>query len=107
MPTHASGSRGEHYFGYSAKADALVEAALAVARKAGAVIIDPADVPTAKSLSKGKDELLVMLHEYKAGLERLPATRPAVDGQPVSIKDIVEFNEAHADEELGSTARSI
>ncbi len=91
----------EHYFGYSAKADALVEAALAVARKAGAVIIDPADVPTAKSLSKGKDELSVMLHEYKAGLEAYLATRPAVDGQPVSIKDIVEFNEAHADEELG------
>ena len=66
----------QHYFGYSAKADALVEAALAIARKAGAVIIDPADVPTAKSLSKGKDELTVMLHEYKAGLEAYLANPP-------------------------------
>jgi amidase len=90
----------QHYFGYSSKADALVEAALDVARKAGSVIVDPADVPTAKSLAKGKDELTVLLHEYKAGLEKYLATRPAHDGQPRTIGEIVEFNEAHATEEL-------
>jgi amidase len=90
----------QHYFGYSAKADALVEAALALARKAGAVIVDPADVTTAKSIAKGKDERTVLLHEYRAGLEAYLATRPAGEGQPRTIQEIVAFNEAHATEEL-------
>jgi amidase len=90
----------QHYFGYSAKADALAEAALAIARKAGAVVVDPADVTTAKSISKGKDELTVLLHEYRAGLEAYLATRPAGEGQPRTIQEVVAFNEAHATEEL-------
>jgi amidase len=90
----------QHYFGYSAKADALVEAALELARDAGAVIIDPADVATAEDISQSDDEMTVLLHEFKAGLEAYLATRPASQPQPRTVSEIVAFNEDHAGDEL-------
>jgi amidase len=45
----------QHYFGYSAKAYALVEAALQVARDAGAVIVDPAEIATAEAISQSNE----------------------------------------------------
>ena len=90
----------QHYFGYSAEADALVEAALQVAREAGAVIVDRADVATAGAISQGNDEMAVMLHEFKAGVESYLATRPTAPGQPRTLAEIVAFNEDHAADEL-------
>ncbi len=89
-----------HYFGYSTKADALVEAAIELAREAGSIIVDPADVPTATSISRSTAEMTVMLHEYKTGLEAYLATRPVDKGQPRTISEIVAFNQAHASDEL-------
>ncbi len=103
-PDGLSGARigvpREHYFGYSAGADALVEAALDLARDAGAVVVDPANVRTARAISQSKDEMTVLIHEYRAGLEAYLATRPAGDGQPRTISEIVAFNQAHAADEL-------
>jgi amidase len=90
----------EHYFGYAASADALVEAALQLARDAGAVIVDPANVPTAEAISQSNDELTVLLHEFKAGVERYLATRPAAAGQARNVSDIIAFNNEHAASEL-------
>ncbi len=89
-----------HYFGYSTKADELVEAALELALRAGAIIVDPADVPTATAIARSTDEMTVMLHEYKTGLEAYLASRPANNDQPRTISEIVAFNQAHASEEL-------
>ncbi|HKH87541.1 MAG TPA: amidase, partial [Acidimicrobiales bacterium] len=97
----------EHYFGHSAKADVLVEAAFAVARDTGALIIDPAEVPTAKAISRSNDEFTVLLHEFRAGLEGYLATRPAGDGQPRTVSEIVAFNEAHASDELAFYGQEI
>jgi amidase len=103
-PAGLSGARigvpRKHYFGYSDKADVLVEAALEVARRSGAILIEPANVPTAKSISESNDEMTVLLYEYRAGLETYLATRPDEGGQPRTVAEIVEFNEAHATEEL-------
>ena len=96
-----------HYFGYSAEADALVEAALQVARKAGAVIVDPADVATAEAISQSNDEMTVMLHEYKAGVETYLATRPTAPGQPRTVAEIVAFNQDHAADELAFFGQDI
>ena len=97
----------QHYFGYSAKADALVEAALQVARDAGAVIVDPAEVATAEAISQSNDEMTVMLHEYKAGVETYLATRPRVPGQPRTVSDVVAFNQDHAADELALFGQDI
>src|SRR5467141_2729568 len=54
------------FFGYSPEADALVEAAIAVLKSQGAVIVDPADIP---HLGEYDDsELTVLLYELKADL---------------------------------------
>jgi len=90
----------ERYFGYSPKADALVEATVQLARRAGAVFVDPADVPTAEAISQSRDELTVMLHEFKAGLEHYFATRPPASDQPRNLDELIAFNDAHAPDEL-------
>jgi amidase len=90
----------DRYFGYSERADALVEAALEAARDAGAVLVDPANVKTAEAISKSGDEMTVLLHEFKAGVEAYLATRPSAEGQPRTLAEIVAFNQDHAAEEL-------
>ena len=84
-------------FGSNPAADALAEAAIADMKKAGAVIVDPANIPT---LGKFDDtEFEVLLYEFKADLTKyLMQLGPA---SPVhTLKDVIAFNEAHAREEL-------
>ena len=55
-------------FGYSPAADALAEAAIADMKREGAVIVDPANIPT---LGKFDDsEFDVLLYEFKADLNK-------------------------------------
>jgi len=89
------------HFGYSARADRLVEAALAELRAAGAVLVDPADIPTAEVLRGSPDELTVLLHEFKDGVDAYLRERPGqLDACPRSLVELIDFNEAHADQEL-------
>ncbi|MGA3214506.1 MAG: amidase [Acidimicrobiales bacterium] len=88
------------YFGYSPKTDTLVEAALWAARDAGAVIVDPADVVTVEAISHSSDEMTVMLHEFKQGVEAYLASRPASEAQPRNLSELIAFNLEHAAEEL-------
>lgn len=88
----------EVYFGYSPRADALIEQALACMRVAGAEIVDPANIPTAKQMRESEDELTVLLYEIKADLNSYLAD---LESSPVrSMEEIIAFNRAHADEEL-------
>jgi amidase len=91
----------QRYFGNSEKTDEIVEAVLEVARDSGAVIVDPVDVATAEVIAHSGDETTVLLHECKAGVEAYLATRPVVKGQPRDLKELIEFNETHAADELG------
>ena len=84
-------------FGGNAAADRLAEAAIAEMKKQGAVIVDPANIPT---LGKFEDnEFEVLQYEFKAGLNKYLAwLGPA---SPVhSLKDVIAFNTAHKDQEL-------
>src|SRR5204863_2333945 len=83
-------------FGYSATADALAEAAIADLKREGAVVIDPAPIPT---LGKFDDsELDVLFYEFKADLNKYLASLGATI--PRSLNDVIAFNDAHKDEEL-------
>jgi amidase len=85
------------FFGYSAAADRLVEQALAVMKAAGAVIIDPADIPHAGEYDDA--EFTVLLYEFKADLNAYLANLGAAS--PVkSLADLIAFNEQHQDQEL-------
>ena len=69
-PTACEGARigvaRKRYFGYSAATDRLVEAAIAEMKARGAIIVDPADIPTAARLDDSEFE--VLLYEFKADL---------------------------------------
>jgi amidase len=85
------------YFGYSAVTDALIGAAIAEMKKLGAVIVDPADIPTAEQLETC--ELDVMLYEFKADLNAYLAGRNA--SAPVhSLKELIAFNEREKEREM-------
>src|SRR6266566_753288 len=60
------------FFGYSPEADGLVEAAIDVLRRQGAVIVDPADIPHGGEYDDS--ELTVLLYELKADLAAYLAT---------------------------------
>lgn len=86
------------YFGASEKADAIVEAALEVMRRHGAVIVDPADIPTLEGIVGSPSVLDVLLYEFKVDLNAYLATRTGV---PVrTLADVIAFNEEHRDREL-------
>jgi amidase len=67
-------------------------------REHAAVIIDPADIPTAKQISLSDSELTVFLFEFKADLNSYLA---GLVNTPVrTLADIIACNNAHAGEEL-------
>jgi amidase len=90
-------------FGYSPWSDRIAEEAIDVLKKAGAVIVDPADIPTMAEFGTDKAganaEFDVMLYEFKAGLNKyLAALGPHA---PVkTLKEAIAFNEAHKDREM-------
>jgi amidase len=91
-------------FGYSAAADQIAGAAIAEMKTHGAVIVDPANIPT---LGKFDDsEFDVLLYEFKADLNKYLAwLGPAA---PVhSLREVIAFNEAHKDQELAYFGQEI
>jgi amidase len=83
--------------GYSALADRLVEAALEVMKQAGAVIVDPADIP---HLGEYDDaEFTVLLYEFKADLNAYLAGLGSAAANK-SLADLIAFNDKARDREL-------
>ncbi|HUY96234.1 MAG TPA: amidase [Verrucomicrobiae bacterium] len=89
------------HFGYSQRADRLVEDALDALRGAGVVLVDPADIPTAADLRDSPDELTVLLHEFKHGVEAYLRARPGPrDACPRTLEELIAFNSGHREQEL-------
>ncbi len=87
----------KRYFGYSPKTDEAVNEAIRVMRQQGAVIVDPADIPTAAGLEDCEFE--VLLYEFKDGLNAyLRARGPG--GRVKSLEDLIAFNAKEAAREL-------
>jgi amidase len=83
-------------FGLSPDADRLTEAAIAVLRARGAIIVDPADIPHLGDYDDA--ELEVMLYEFKSDLEAyLAAWAP---GGPRTLVELMSFNASRPAEEL-------
>jgi amidase len=87
----------KRYFGYSPVTDRLIDAAVADMKAAGAVIVDPADIPTAARLDDCEFE--VLLFEFKAGLNAYLAGQPP--GAPVhSLTELIAFNIREKEREM-------
>jgi amidase len=84
-------------FGYSPEADTLVETAIDVLRRQGAVIVDPADIP---HLGEYDDsELTVLLYELKADLAAyLAAWAPTASVK--TLADVIAFNDVNKAREM-------
>ena len=87
----------KRYFGYSPATDALVNAAIADMKAQGAVIVDPADIPTAGQLDDCEFEIL--LYEFKADLNAYFASRtPAARVR--TLTDLIAFNTREKSREM-------
>ena len=91
-------ARGGGFTGYSEETDAIFEHALEVMADAGAILVDPAEIPTIDELNADQAEIIVLIWEFKRDLNAYLATRTGV---PIhTLADAIAFNEAHADREL-------
>lgn len=86
------------YYGYSSKVDAVIEQALEQIRLSGAVLLDPADIPTARQMAESKSEETVLLFELKTDLNAYLAG--LIDSPVRTLAEIIAFNQEHAEEEL-------
>lgn len=85
------------YMGFNDDVDKLVADAIDAMKRGGAVIVDPADIPTAGKFDDS--EFDVLLYEFKADLNKYLASLGP--GAPVkSLADIIAFNEKHRDKEM-------
>jgi len=85
------------YFGFNDSVDALMEQSLDVLKKAGAILVDPADIETLGKFDES--ELLVFMYELKADLNAYLARLGP--GAPVqTLKDIIDFNERNRQKEM-------
>jgi amidase len=76
----------------------VFDTAVEAMRRAGATIVDPADIPTIDAINAFADELVVLIFEFKRDLNAYLATRTGV---PIhTLADAIAFNQAHADQEL-------
>ena len=98
----ANGLRGARigvarkFFGFSDKVDKLMADAIDALKQAGAVIVDPADLPTHGKFDDSEFE--VLLYEFKADLNKYLAERGG--GAPRSLKELIDFNERNRDREM-------
>ena len=99
-PDGARGARigvARDFLGFDSRVDALFETALEALRGAGAVLVDPAPMPTRRTMSEPSFQ--VLLYEFKADLDAYLAALGAT--APVrSLADVIAFNEANRDREM-------
>ena len=85
-----------HYAGFHEGVDAVFGRALEVLRERGAVLIDSVDIPVAGTLYN--DEMTVLQHEFKEGLNRYLMTRRG--SGPRTLRELICFNEIEAEREM-------
>ena len=84
-------------FGFSPASDRIAEAAIADMKRLGAVIVDPADIPTIDAL--GDHENTVTQYEFKAGVNEYLAWLGSSTSMH-SLKDLIAFDDSHRAEEM-------
>lgn len=100
---NADGLRGarlgiaRRFFAGYTDLDRFLDGCVATLRRAGAVIVDPADLPANDAL--GSAELEVLLYEFKADLNAYLARLPK-NFRIRSLADLIRFNETEAAREM-------
>ena len=85
------------HFEFNDRVENLVNDLIDEMKKLGAVIVDPADIPTSGKFDDSEFE--VLLYEFKADLNAyLAGLGPQAKVR--SLKDVIEFNEKNSDREM-------
>jgi amidase len=85
------------FFAENAPLDGFLDNCVAILTRAGAIVVDPADLPMHGAAAAAEQE--VLLYEFKADLNKYLARLPGEF--PVrSLADLIRFNDAHSSREL-------
>ncbi len=88
--------RNKGLVGFHPGVDSILAAAIDVLTKQGAVVVDPADIPTLGQFDDAENDVLA--YEFKHDLELyLAALGP---GAPKTLADLIAWNTQHKDQEL-------
>lgn len=87
------------FAGLSPHADTLFEAALTAMSNAGATLVD-VSFPHISDINNGTNEFVVLLFDFKGDVEKYFATRTGVPLAKGTLQDAINFNLAHADQEM-------
>jgi amidase len=100
-PDGLAGARigiARQFTGVTPETDEIFEQAVQVMRDAGAVVIDPIELPSFDEFNADQSEIIVLIFEFKRDLNAYLATR---SGVPVAtLADVIQFNIDNADREL-------
>ena len=100
-PNGLKGARigvARNFFGFSPQTDKIMEQAIDAIKKAGAVVVDPANIKP-KEKGGGKAEFQVLLYEFKAGVDAyLKTANPKIAAH--SLKEVIEYNKKHKAESM-------
>ncbi|HEU5347067.1 MAG TPA: amidase [Ktedonobacterales bacterium] len=89
----------EVYTGFSEKTDAVFTTVIETLKSLGAVLVDPADMSTAKQMQTTRAELTVLLYEFKADLNAY-LSKPGPEALVHSLEELIAFNQEHAADEM-------
>jgi amidase len=84
-------------FGFNEDVDKIMENALEVMKKQGAILVDPAPIESAGKF--GESEFTIFLYELKADLNAYLA-KLGPNAPVKTLKDIIEFNDHNAEKEM-------
>ena len=93
-------------FGMDPAADAVAEEALSALEAAGMTLVDDVGIPSQGELGADGASYQVLLTEFAYGIDRFLETY-LPEGPIQSLTDVIEFNEAHAEEELAYSDQAI
>jgi len=86
----------KQYFGYSDAADRVIETAIADLKSAGAVIVDPANIPTASKMDACENA--VLQYEFKTDLNAYLGARKGSGVK--TLADLIAFDEREKAREM-------
>lgn len=86
------------FFGWHPEIEDQMKGLIAVLEGAGAVLVDPVEIPHLADLDPLEGE--VLHYEFKAGVNAYLAGLPVDGGHPRNLAELIDFNRRHAAEEM-------